>query len=296
MACIPPFDPIQFLTDRKFQRVPRFMSDTSSFEGLLGDFEKEIPQEIRDYEASLRSLPPEEFQALLDSELKKYDEEAAAKEAAERSLFFNHPKATADFEHWSRAAYWTQEEAIALSFGKNPEFVTWEKIKRFQGASFVVRYGRLRELARRAALGRHPHARLEPGDFISWMRNHDLSFPPELEDAVRRRGVPITDWKAAYEELKQHNEAMTAEFESARMRNGRVGEADRFSEREKNSLLKLVIGMAVGGYGFAPTSGRTKTTTDITADLERAGVPLDPDTVRKWLRAAAELLPPKETE
>ena len=28
-------------------------------------------------------------------------------------------------------------------------------------------------------------------------------------------------------------------------------------------------------------------------DLARAGVPLDVDTVRKWLREAAELLPPK---
>jgi len=57
--------------------------------------------------------------------------------------------------------------------------------------------------------------------------------------------------------------------------------------------LKVVIGMAVGGYSYDPKVGRSDRHTEIAGDLERAGVPLDVDTVRKWLREAAELLPPK---
>jgi len=63
------------------------------------------------------------------------------------------------------------------------------------------------------------------------------------------------------------------------------------SNREKQSLLKLVIGMAQGGYRFDPKPARSRTTKEITDDLKNAGVPLDEDTIRKFLRQASELLP-----
>jgi hypothetical protein len=66
--------------------------------------------------------------------------------------------------------------------------------------------------------------------------------------------------------------------------------------RARDSLLKLVIGMAVGAYAYDPKVGRSDRPTEIAGDLERAGVVLDVDTVRKWLREAAELLPPKQNE
>jgi hypothetical protein len=49
--------------------------------------------------------------------------------------------------------------------------------------------------------------------------------------------------------------------------------------------------MAVGGYAYKSTARRSEQTTAIADDLARAGIPLDADTVRKWLREAAELLP-----
>jgi hypothetical protein len=65
------------------------------------------------------------------------------------------------------------------------------------------------------------------------------------------------------------------------------------STRERESLLKLVIGMAIAGYRYDPKAERSPEVTEIANDLALAGVSLDADTVRKWLRAAAELLPPK---
>jgi hypothetical protein len=63
------------------------------------------------------------------------------------------------------------------------------------------------------------------------------------------------------------------------------------STRERDSLLKMVIGMAVKGYGYNPLVKRSEQVTEIASDLEKVGVPLDADTVRKWLKAGAELLP-----
>ena len=58
-------------------------------------------------------------------------------------------------------------------------------------------------------------------------------------------------------------------------------------------MLKLVIGMAVKGYVYDPKAARSDSVAEIVKDLALVGVPLDDDTVRKWLREAAELLPPK---
>jgi ribosomal protein S16 len=66
--------------------------------------------------------------------------------------------------------------------------------------------------------------------------------------------------------------------------------------RERESLLKLVIGMAVGGYGYDPTAARSEQPAAIADDLSTNGVSLDVDTVRKWLKAGAEQLPQLKTE
>ena len=65
----------------------------------------------------------------------------------------------------------------------------------------------------------------------------------------------------------------------------------QLSTRERDSLLKLIIGMAVGGYGYDVTEARSKQPAVIADDLDQAGVHLDVDTVGKWLREAAAFLP-----
>lgn len=66
--------------------------------------------------------------------------------------------------------------------------------------------------------------------------------------------------------------------------------------RERESLLKLVIGMAVKAYCYDPKATRSDSIKEIADDLTTAGVPLDVDTVRKYVTEARELLPPPETE
>jgi hypothetical protein len=54
--------------------------------------------------------------------------------------------------------------------------------------------------------------------------------------------------------------------------------------------------MAVEGYRYDPKQKRSDKIPEIVSDLDKAGIALDADTVRKWLREAAELLPPRETD
>ena len=78
-------------------------------------------------------------------------EERMMEEEEEYERIFYQAHADADFEHWSKAAYWTLDEAVALSFGKSPEIVNWKVVEPDQEVSrFARRYALLRDLAQRA--------------------------------------------------------------------------------------------------------------------------------------------------
>ena len=61
--------------------------------------------------------------------------------------------------------------------------------------------------------------------------------------------------------------------------------------RERETLLKLVIGMAIGGYGHSVTANKTDTISRILVDVERLGLTISDESVRKYLNEAKELLP-----
>ena len=86
--------------------------------------------------------------------------------------------------------------------------------------------------------------------------------------------------------IAELNERLVAQNESAK-------ESDRpLQSRERESLLKLVLGLAIKGYGYNAKAGRASQTKEIADDLAALGMPLDVDTVRKYLSEAKPLLPP----
>ena len=60
--------------------------------------------------------------------------------------------------------------------------------------------------------------------------------------------------------------------------------------KERETLMKMIIGMAIGGYGYDPTASKSSIPTDIYNDLALHGVQLDQDTIRNKLKAAAHFL------
>lgn len=69
------------------------------------------------------------------------------------------------------------------------------------------------------------------------------------------------------------------------------------STKERETLLKIIIGMAIDGYSYDPTITRSPFTgsgTDsLHAQLATHGISIDPDTIRKYINEAKDLLPPK---
>ena len=62
---------------------------------------------------------------------------------------------------------------------------------------------------------------------------------------------------------------------------------------ERNTMLKLIIGMAIDAYGYDKNSTRNSSTgakNGISAKLQRHGITINDDTIRKYLNEAKELL------
>jgi hypothetical protein len=315
MTILPKFDPIDFLVDRKFPDPhqpfgdrTRFVRGVPSSPRALPDDKDEWSKEREQYRIELGSLPPEELQALVDLEYEKLNAERKAKsDYEENQRFFNQAGAVADFDYWSRMTYWTLDEAVALSFGKAPEVVSWKVVQpHIQVSQFARNFARRRELAVRALQWEQLYDPVLPGMFITWAKRTGIEFPPELEAAVAANGHVIEDWKSLYDKLCANRDALLAqikdlngectrlrgELEALKSQRAIPAEAKALSTRERDSLLKLVIGMAVKGYSFQPRVARSPAFSEIADDLDRLGIGLDVDTVRKYLKEGAELLSP----
>jgi hypothetical protein len=298
-------DRIEFL-------VRRFRADILVRQVTRGEYQdtEEQRKKIKEYRAELLAKDPHELQEL-------YKEERAKEaDGEDRRRFFNRPHAKADFIHWGKAANWTLDEAVALSFGKEPTVVNWNTVKKYTEFSrFAGQYAKLRDLTLRAERWKQLYDPVLPGLFLAWAKRYGIGYPPELEQQVIAWGHDIADWKSLYDDLKLRSDEAAAAAERAladgrravaelvreraslRERVGQLEEAARevrerpLLSKERDSALKLIIGMAVIGYRYDPGRPRNDATTDISNDLAQLGVPLDPDTVRKWLREASQLLP-----
>ena len=61
---------------------------------------------------------------------------------------------------------------------------------------------------------------------------------------------------------------------------------------ERNTLLRLIIGMAMGGYGYDPAALRSKIPTEIENDVTGLGMSVTAETIRKHLKQAVDTVLP----
>lgn len=331
-------NPIELLVVSKFPKSLCNESNAKAFGLTPAQFQQQR-QDVEAYRQELKERTADEIQTLLDECRAQYQEEqeekaraeVQKKDLAEKQYFFNQPPSTADFDYWSKAKHWTLDEAIALSFGKDPEIVNWKSVSPLTNiSSFAKKYERLRGLALRAVPWKELFDPILPSLFIAWAKRNDISFPEELEEKAIRYGGRATDWKAAYEKLREETSAekatyekyiadysarydgamalldersaltdkvfaqrdlLLAELETLRADKGNIPEKP-LKSKERQTILKLIIGMAIDGYGFDPNASRSPTAREISSSLALLGISIDEDTVRNWLKEAKEVYDP----
>lgn len=311
MPTLPGFDPIAYLVKRRFllfgippMAVRNSGKQTSSHN----------QEEAEAYKATLESKSKAEIEQLVAEERRAEIEEKKRRlEAEERGRFFHQPHARADFDHYCRCSYWTLDEAVALSFGKNPEIVNWKTVAPLVAMSaFAHQYGRLRDLAMRAVSSQQLFERMYPTTFLAWARQTGISVDANLTARALASGIPLKGWRDLYEDLAATYKADQTERARQQVELGRaeqriatleqaLADATKRQEqaiatktlgtRERENLQLIAFLGAVKGYGYDPQL-KTEAARNMEADTDKLGMRFTDDRIRHHLKEGFERLPP----
>ena len=248
--------------------------------------------DIEAYKNELRSMPVKDLEQLF-FEVRKQTKarlELRKKQAiindeeAERKRFYNLKSAKADFVHWSKAAHWTLDEAIALSFDKEPEVVNWKKIEPLIDKTvFAKAYAKRRDLALRASRVNKLSDPVMPVVFISWAKELYIDLPSALLNELEKIGNTAINWRKEWIKLKAKYDELQTQANHSNLGN----------TQKTENLLKAFACIAIDAYGYDPESKKSTTTNDILKALKEHGKSIDPKTIRAWLKEGLELLPRK---
>lgn len=312
MPTLPPegqVGPYEYLILRKFQGIDwrqRHAPPGTRLNWLPTDEQVTQQKEVEEYEAFLRAMPQDDFAVLLADERRREGAERIAiirKEEADR--LYNRPDAQADFKHWAKQSYWTVEEAVSLSFGKNPKVVHWDRLKSFtQIWPFAREYeGRLDQF-NRAVWAKQIWSHTYPNLLLAWAARMGFEMPQQLVAEVEALGLQIADWKTHSDRLANELRLVREQLDEVTARNAELSltpistlaktEDVAFSEKGRGTFQKMILGMALEQYGYDPTDAKSDVPKAIAGDLALHGLNLTERTIRDQLRAAAERFPEEE--
>lgn len=201
------------------------------------------------------------------------------------------------YDHYSKAAYWTLDEGVALLLDRDPKGLNLESVKRYLPPPTVgERFLEVRDLARRAAKMSQLAYENLPGFFLAWASRNRLIVPDGLAKAINDHGIQVADWKSIADQRSDQIAALEAELESRRTHPPATQRPKSAETIEKQTRLRLIIGLVIASYNHDPRASRTTTAAAIRRDLETLGMSMDEDTIRKILREAAEFAPDTPTE
>lgn len=226
------FDPIEYLVNKKYpwgyktQEVIKAKKASGAHSKFSIEESNKSLQPIEEYRKQLIDLKnnhSQEFELLLETEKSKDREEARLKfEREEKGRFYNQPSANMNINYWGKLDYWSLDESVALSFGKNPKYVNWKKIEPLLPHNvFAQKYEQLREMCLRARDGGILYDKMYPQTFVQWIKQKNISFPDELEKLVLESQIKSIDWKKEYKKLEEIYEKnkITSEQEISLLQN-----------------------------------------------------------------------------
>ena len=112
----------------------------------------------------------------------------------------------------------------------------------------------------------------------------------EWNDGPKFRREVISDW------IKANGFESKYDFSDPKTRKAAVPKAGEVSTKERNSMLAIIIAMAVRGYTYNPEASKNNAVADIASDMHELGMKMDDDTIRRYLKEAKHLLPSNATK
>lgn len=202
--------------------------------------------------------------------------------AVDQTGFFQARGQAANLEYWAKQPTWTFKEAAPLFLGFNPEWALMKDgsirgdARRFEGELTA-----LIEMIHRAFSIFELNRTARPPEWINWAKSRGVPHPPELASLVAEWGQASDTRDEEIQRLRNEIAELQASLSSV----------DKpINTRQRESMLKLILGMAIAGYRYDPAARRNDSVSEIAGDLAQCGLPLSDDTVREYLQEAAQQL------
>jgi hypothetical protein len=226
-----------------------------------------------EYRRELQTMGEIELNKEYTTALTKKEEETALREG---SLFFNHGQSEADLDYWASLSYWSPNEAVALSFCKDPKMVSKSKLEKLLKdnklqsnsakdtlKSFSRSFLERQEQVDRAQKTGDLEECIRPSDFFVWVEKSKICLETRFYEALRFKFESQTPQKAE----------------------------DEPQGKTRNKYLELILGLAVQHYepkhdlrNDLPKGISTK----ISNDLKTVSIDVNEKTIRKYLAAARD--------
>ncbi|KUJ76303.1 hypothetical protein AVO45_13465 [Ruegeria marisrubri] len=225
---------------------------------------------------------------------------------------------------WARKPYWTSREAIDLSLNFDPYTTNgWRGEAPETGDTIREREDRFRILERALEMEEITE-KASPLEWLNWLNTRGYYVSEAWTRAVglKLESVePVDDHRLTrlVEENADLNRKLNAQIakvteleEMQIVRNEATGTGDeeiaRLRQKIKElsedadspsakgaqakriaSLQKALIAMAVDGYSYDPRRAKSDVPVQVAEKSEELGIPMTPQTVRKYLREAADI-------
>lgn len=193
---------------------------------------------------------------------------------------FGHPNFKADFGYWSGMPHYSRNEALCLSLGVEPKYITDKDIQAYRDASQNrMMSPQIGYLLRRADLidrtfsGAIYRDNIKPEEILGWVEAKNIEVHEEFPSMLRVAATPNV-----HDRLN-------------RGKQGKLKVEGPLDHREKIKMAKIITAIAITEYGYKPNAKKSpipKEIEDITAKL---GIVVTDDTVRRYLKLGAEYLP-----
>ena len=213
---------------------------------------------------------------------KRHDVFAPSKSSSEEEQALHALKMTRE-EAWKQISDLGYPTDPTMGFDEDGE----EVLRKWTFTSAATEYNQLQDRIARAIEVGKLGQKIIPAPYVIWATNSNISLPNELIRAVNAQSE-IPNWKARYETASNGCDALKRELEKLRStqeKNKGLG------TKERLTVKRLIIGMAVKGYAYNPKADRNSATKEIADDLVHLGISIDVDTVRNWLQESAKELP-----
>jgi hypothetical protein len=188
-----------------------------------------------------------------------------------------------DYAFWAAMPAWTREEAIALLSGQDPDSSSGDIAPNDERTKVARLLGRAFES------GAFPNAdRIAPKDCLSAMESFGLCAPKALTSAAKDKKVSIKNWRRECETKDAEIVRLRQDIERTSIAKKRMSTENDITalKRKITTLQKVFLGISIDKFNLKREWKNSSAAKNIASSIDRSGLKLDEDTVRKHLTDA----------